>query len=258
MKLLRAMRRGSDFPRVYADPPPIPGLSRPSRAWGLWTEVAAFRQVPKIVGPVSRGILDGRRQVGDGAERVVLIPGWKSPEGAMEPLRGFLRRAGLRAEHWGFGVNEGDPEENARRLGASLADSGEPVSLVGWSLGGVVARELARHAPELVRHVVTFGTPTVGGPTYTIVDFMVTPAQRAEYERRSRDLDRTLPIQVPLTVIFTRRDGVVSWTACIDPHTPDAVHVEVGSTHVGMSLDPVVWEVVASAIGGARSSIAPS
>ena len=100
-------------------------------------------------------------------------------------------------------------------------DSGRAVSLVGWSLGGVIAREVARQHPDAVRRVITYGTPV------------------------ARRLDARTPLRVPLTVVFSRRDGIVPWPACIDRSSTCVEHVEVSSTHLGMGIDPDVWELVA-------------
>jgi hypothetical protein len=85
----------------------------------------------------------------------------------------------------------------------------------------------------------------VGGSRFTAVarasSAAVSVAARAAAER----LDAESPIRVPLTVVFTRRDGIVSWEACIDHFSPRAEHVEVSSTHVGMGVDPDVWTLVA-------------
>jgi pimeloyl-ACP methyl ester carboxylesterase len=119
---------------------------------------------------------------------------------------------------------------------------------VGWSLGGVVAREVARQRPDLVSSVVTMGTPIVGGPTYTAAArFFGKDASRAAGPAASRAA-RSARIQVPLTVIFSRADGVVDWRASIDRATQGARHVEVRSTHVGLGIDPDVWWAVARAL----------
>jgi len=179
---------------------------------------------------------------------VIDIPGWKAPEAAGAPLRGFLRALGHDARGWGLGVNTGTPERDAELLAETVtrtaAEHG-PVSLVGWSLGGVIAREVARVHPDAVRRVVTYGTPVIGGPTHTLGARSFGAAECARITALADQLDRERPIVVPLTAIFTRRDGVVAWQACIDHHSPDVEHVEVFSTHLGMGLDPDVWEVVA-------------
>jgi dienelactone hydrolase len=126
------------------------------------------------------------------------------------------------------------------------AGEGGRVRCVGWSLGGNLAREAARERPELVERVVTFGTPAVGGPKYTSVARM--------YRQRGLDLDaiearfaerERVPIRVPVTAIYSRRDGVVAWRACIDRSTPDVEHVEVRGAHLGLGFHPAVYRVVA-------------
>lgn len=185
---------------------------------------------------------------GDGAP-VVDVPGWQAPEATMAPLRGYLRWLGHDARGWGRGVNLGDPERNARALVETVRavheETGRRVALVGWSLGGVVAREVARQAPDAVRRVVTYGTPVVGGPTYTVGAASFGAAEGRRVTARIRERERTDPIRVPVTAIYTRRDAVVSWPACIDRWTPDVRHVEVTSTHLGLGIDPDVWRVVA-------------
>ncbi|HET6562979.1 MAG TPA: alpha/beta hydrolase [Marmoricola sp.] len=190
---------------------------------------------------------------GDG-HVVVDVPGWRAPELSGLPLRRYLAWLGYDARGWGFGTNTGNPVRDAQRLTravAELADSSEDrVSLVGWSLGGVIAREVARSRPDLVRRVITYGTPVVGGPNHTVVAGAYSHEVRDEASRVTGELHASRPITVPLTVMYSRRDGIVSWPACLDRLSPDVEHVEVRSTHVGMGVDPDVWGVVASRLAG--------
>ena len=87
--------------------------------------------------------------------------------------------------------------------------------------------------------------PVVGGPNYTAVAGAYTHEVREHVTRVTAELDAQRPIKMPLTVIYSRRDGIVAWRACIDRVSPDAEHVEVRSTHIGMGVDPDVWAVVA-------------
>ena len=167
----------------------------------------------------------------------------------MAPLRSWLAWLGHDARHWGLGVNRGDPEADVRRLtptiAAMAAQTDRPVSMVGWSLGGVIARELARNRPDLVARVITYGTPAIGGPVHTVAATDLSDAQRDDIATRIREQDAANPIQVPITAILTRRDHVVAWQAQVDHVSPQVRHVEVGSTHLSMGIDPDVWMTVA-------------
>ena len=184
---------------------------------------------------------------------VIDLPGWKAPEASNLPLRSFLRFLGYDTRPWGLGTNRGTPERDAQQLADQLAARPDerPVALVGWSLGGTVAREIARAVPDCVACVVTFGSPVIGGPTHTVGARTIGRDECARIDALSRRLDADRPIQVPITTIYTRRDGVVDWRACIDRTSPQVEHVEVRSTHLGLGLDPDVWWTVAHALATA-------
>lgn len=123
---------------------------------------------------------------------------------------------------------------------------GQSVRLVGWSLGGNLAREVARERPDIVDQVITLGTPAVGGPKYTAV--------AEQYRRRGYDLDtieaevanrERTPIRVPVTAIYSRSDAIVTWQACLDRISPSVEHVEVATTHLGLGLSPEVYRIIA-------------
>ena len=179
---------------------------------------------------------------------VVVLPGYGADDASTLPLRWFLRRLGHDVKGWTLGRNGGNVPALMPRVARAVRELAEqherPVHLVGQSLGGVLARETARDHPDAVAQVITLGTPVVGGPSYTRVAFAYDARQQeritATVEERSR-----LPIRVPLTVVYSRRDGIVSWEACIDHVTPQARHVEVSSSHFGMGVDPAVWKLAA-------------
>jgi alpha/beta superfamily hydrolase len=181
---------------------------------------------------------------------VVLLPGSGGADGSTAPLRAYLRSLGHDAHGWGLGRNRGDVDGSVELLRERLEewrDAGSlPVVVIGWSHGGVIARELARNFPELVGRVITFGTPVVGGAKYT--------ALAHRYRRQGVDLDEQelevarraeLPAHIPITAIYSRRDGVVAWQACVDRINPHAEHIEVNATHLGLGLHHEVWRIVA-------------
>lgn len=158
---------------------------------------------------------------------VIVLPGLGADDLSTAPLRWYLQRIGHHVEGWELGVHAGPVTETLPRFVARLErgahEADRPVALVGWSMGGVIAREAGRDLPDLVEQVITFGSP-IGGS-----------------RRRRR------PIRVPVTAIYSRNDGVVDWRSAID-HAADAVNIEVHSSHLGLGLDPDVWENIATAL----------
>jgi pimeloyl-ACP methyl ester carboxylesterase len=111
---------------------------------------------------------------------VIVVPGFRTGDRATAPLRAYLRRLGYDARGWGLGINHGHPESDRDRLAAIVQDVATehgPVGLVGWSLGGVIVREVARELPHHVDGVVLFGSPIIGGPTHTIAARASDPAE---------------------------------------------------------------------------------
>jgi pimeloyl-ACP methyl ester carboxylesterase len=213
---------------------------------------SAFRQVRGLA-EFSRLLVRAPwllREARAAGEPVLVAPGFGTGDGSTLPIRAYLRALGYRAHGWGLGRNRGNVPELIPRVTertVRLAESaGRPVRLVGWSLGGYLAREAARERPDAVHHVVTLGTPIIGGPKYTAVaDF---------YRRRGEDLDaieaevalrERIPIRVPVTAIYSRSDGIVAWQACVDRSNPHVEHVEVETTHLGLGLSLEVYRVIA-------------
>lgn len=181
---------------------------------------------------------------GDG-ETVWVFPGMGVGDWSTSSLRRYLRRQGFDARGWGLGRNPPDAAATLGRLlprlEALVVATGEPVAIVGWSLGGVLARELARLRPDLVRRVVTLGSPVVGGLRHTAIAgfYRLQGWDLDEIDRLVADANRT-PIRIPVTAIWSRRDGIVAWQACIDGVTDGAENLEAASCHWALGLDPEV------------------
>lgn len=236
---------------AYAHPPDAP-QPRPYSFKNLRSEWRVAVSVARLIASGNSLLSEAK-----GSATVYLIPGWKAPEAVMAPLRRYLAKLGYDARHWGFGTNKGDPERDCALFSdkvLSHTPPGEKAALIGWSLGGVIARETARAVPDVVSGVITYGTPVIGGPTYT-------PAARAwgaaECRRLSAEiekLDTENPIQVPIAAIFSRKDGMVSWPACIDRTSPKVCHFEVRAPHLAMGFDPDVWRIAADQLNRFNSS----
>ena len=180
-------------------------------------------------------------------ERVMLIPGWKSPETIMFPLKAYLHKLGYEPKYWGLGFNKGEVERYRDILIDELLAENTPqkITLVGWSLGGVVAREVARSLPNKVAGVITYGTPVIGGPKYTIGYKAWGKEESKRIIQLIEELDHSSPITVPISTIFTKKDSIVNWSACIDHKSPNVTHYAVKSTHFSLGIDPEVWQIVA-------------
>jgi alpha-beta hydrolase superfamily lysophospholipase len=231
-------------------PVPDDGPTAPSLAAAPWREARCLRE------PWRRW--RARRRLaalgaGDGAP-VLVLPGMHVGDWSTRALRRCLAAHGFAARGWGLGCHRADVAATLPRALARLeevaAESGRAVALVGWSLGGVIARELARLRPDLVKRVITLGTPVVGGPRYTAVAYAYRSRGLAEIERLVEAAGR-VPIRVPVTAVWSRRDGIVAWRACVDETTPGAENVEVGSSHWGLGLDPDVLALVLERLLGA-------
>lgn len=184
---------------------------------------------------------------------VVLFPGWGANGRSMRFVRSYLEDLGFAVHDWGLGRNIGDfrrylAPAMERVRGVSEAH-GAPAALVGWSLGGWVAREVARDRPGFVRRVVTLGTPAVGGPKHTFLGALVhglytdVKALEAEIARR---FER--PLTVPVTAVRSLRDGFVPGHLSRDDWSPNVRHIDVDATHLGMGSCPVVLRHVGEAL----------
>lgn len=191
---------------------------------------------------------------GDG-HPVVLFPGLAVDASAMGPMRDMCRSLGYEAHDWGRGLNtgaSGDIDEWLDALTDEVAALGkgsrQRISLVGWSLGGVFAREVAKKlGPGRVRQVITLGTPFTGNVEHTCVGMLyrlfsgANPAESLEMVQRLGT-----PPDVPTTSIYSRSDGVVAWQACLQVGTHARIeNIEVSSSHSGLAWNADVFAIVA-------------
>lgn len=210
----------------------------------LWLEQRALLEFAAM--PVTAPLLR-RVRAGDG-HPVLVLPGFTASDAATAPLRRQLRRWGYRAYGWRLGVNLGPtpdlPGKLMARLDAIYAHDERPVTLIGWSLGGIYARELARNAPGRVRSAITLAAPyrmTLADRSSlsTLMDrFVGRPAPEVAAGRPGEDERPALA--VPATSIYTRTDGIVRWHTCIDRAGPQRENIEVRGSHSGLVFNPAV------------------
>lgn len=217
-----------------------------------------------------------------GTPPVIVVPGLWASDKTMWALRRYLTKTGYDAQGWGFGRNTagagwdgeisdlsadwaiGERSRPNKGEGAvpALCDKfsaevrrrsealGRPIALVGWSLGGFLAREAARDYPQYVSQVITLGSPLIGGPKYSFVN--------GRYRRKGLDVDwiaaqtvkrHDVPLQCPVTSIYSKQDAIVHWSASIDRWTPQAKHYEVNCTHTAFAFHPPTFKIIKAELG---------
>jgi len=198
---------------------------------------------------------------------VMLIPGFLTGDQSLGLLGSWLKRSGHRTRRAGMRLNVDCSESAVTRLEQCLArfceDQGEQAFVIGQSRGGTFARVLAVRRPDLVRGIVTLGSPHVAplavhplvwlqGAALVTLGSLGVPGIASRScvtgsccTRFTNDLAAEFPSKVRFVAVYSRTDGVVDWRACLDP---DARHVEVDSTHCGMSVHPEVFDIIGRAL----------
>ena len=235
-----------------------PGARPPSLLLGALEQQRALSE---LVGfgaslPVLR-----RMPRGDG-HPVLVLPGFMADDWSTAALRSVLQSRGYEVHRWGLGRNLGPRaatvEGLVRRLDRVHHDSGHTVSLVGWSLGGIYARALARWRPRAVRQVITLGSP-----------FRMRPGDRSNasglFDRLNPrphlphpiDLEHQPPLAVPCTSIYTRTDGITRWHLCLEAKHPLTENIEVRGSHCGLGHNPAVILAIGDRLAQPEGSFRP-
>jgi triacylglycerol lipase len=254
-----------------------PGYAGPSGLRAIAREASAVAEAARLV----------RRSAGDRLHRrdtpyaspkavrssdpVVLVPGFMAGDSSLMLMSRHLRRIGHRTYRSTMHANVGCTQEAGlsleRRIEAIVIRRECKVTIVGHSLGGLLARGVAARRPDLVDGIVTMGSPLMApGAVHPVLAFdlaVVIALRRAglgsmmgndctsgdcaklSWEEARADLDK----EIAFTSIFSRRDGVVDWRSCLDPA---AKTIEVGTSHLGMAFDPAVLDIVATTLAKNR------
>ncbi|MGI9598294.1 MAG: esterase/lipase family protein [Acidimicrobiales bacterium] len=189
---------------------------------------------------------------GDGSP-VLVLPGFTANDRSTVQLRSMLRSLGYRAYGWKLWANLGPTRPILEGLEARLAaiehrEHGRPISIVGWSLGGIFGREMARNNPARIRQVVTLGSPirmvpgdrSAASGVWESLEGLHDLEAVAAMSNRDRP-----PLPVPTTSVYTRSDGIVHWRTCLESRGPTAENVEVFGSHCGLGFNLSVVVVVA-------------
>lgn len=196
---------------------------------------------------------------------LLMIPGFLAGDASMAMMKRYLAWMGYQPQTWGLGRNFGHPEHLFDHLPERLIEiaetAGEPVSLIGQSLGGVFARELAREFPDHVRQVITLGSPfgvsDNAGTLRTLAKLFRTTSGKTTQEMMSLMRDRSLheSPNVPVTAIYSKGDGVVNWEACLEEKEDCLTqNIEVPGSHCGMAFNSTIYYIIANRLSQAVKS----
>ncbi len=188
------------------------------------------------------------RVIGRGDQHPVLVlPGFLAGDSSTAPLRSVLQSQGYWVHGWRLGRNLGPTAHVVdgliERLRMLHERHDQPVTVIGWSLGGIYARRLARRYPDVVRQVITLGSPFRINPSDRSAVSGLYDRLRPTHIEEIHDLlpgNEAGPLQVPTTAIYTRTDGVVRWWQCIESIGPERENIEVRGSHSGLGFNPAV------------------
>jgi pimeloyl-ACP methyl ester carboxylesterase len=234
---------------VAAIDEPAPAAQSRLRPPSLFMMLAEARSLLEFNSSLLLSPLLMRAPKGDG-HPVLALPGFLASDLSMAPMRRYLRELGYDAHAWKMGRNFGGVSSKRGALRDLLTEihetSGRKVSIVGWSLGGVYARDLALQLPHMVRSVITLGSPFANDVRATnatkLYEALSGEAVDADPELRAA-IAGDLP--VPATSIYSRTDGIVNWRTCLLRPSDTAENIEVHlASHVGLGVNPgALWAV---------------
>lgn len=241
---VRAMSSG---PVERLTPPSLPLLALEGRAgleFGLLlASLPLLRRVPH----------------GDG-HPVLVFPGFTAGDVSTLALRQFLHGLGYRVHGWRLGPNRGPSSEILSGMQARFEELTErhqqKLSLIGWSLGGIYAREIARAFPRHVRQVITLASP-FKDPMANNVSFLASAAAAGLDAEPALLEQLRRPLRVPTTAIYTRTDGIVNWRSCVEKEGPLSENVEVWSSHCGLGHHPTTFRVIADRLAQEEGAWTP-
>ncbi len=191
----------------------------------------------------------------------MLLPGLVNSDRSNAIMRRYLASLGYRCMGWGLGRNlgsraiGGNGERLIARIEEVFAETGQPVTLIGVSLGGIVARFAAHRVPHAVREVITVASPYAGDPRATNVwraFEWLTGDRIDDTEIAGRRAEIAAPLPVPATAIWSRSDGLVNGYICHAPNEPGCRAVEIAGSHMGVQWRPQVLRAVADILGESR------
>jgi len=232
----------------FSAPPPLAADTASAKPPSPLLLLLEGRALWELGASIAASPFMGHAPKGDG-HPVLVFPGLSANDVSTIPMRNFLRDRGYEAYPWNYGFNFGPRSgvlrgcvEHVRELHEK---HGCKVSLVGWSLGGLYAREVAKLVPDLVRCVVTLGTPFTGNPKANYAWRVYEWISDGKVDAPEVQAQLRVPPPVPTTSIYSKSDGIVAWQCCINPLGSLTENIEIHASHFGMGLNPAALYAVA-------------
>jgi pimeloyl-ACP methyl ester carboxylesterase len=225
---------------------PPSASSKPS----LWLLALESRVVAELGIGLAAYTFSKKHQAIQEPRAVLVIPGLGMGDFSTLLFRQRLQKAGYHAKGWEQGINIGT-NANVRdglvkQVKSLAASTGSPISIIGWSLGGIFARELARKMPESVHSIITLGSPFTGSPygnRLFSLSQQITKSTFSEKDMRAFN-KRIEPPSVLTFAIHSKTDGIVNWQCSLEKQTDHTENREVASSHFGMMVNPFVFSEV--------------
>jgi len=226
----------------------------------LWT-LTEGRSLFELNSFYALRLLMKRLPKGDG-HPVIALPGFVASDRSTQPMRRLLTDLGYSTYGWGLGRNlkfDDQREGEMRQLLKTVHErEGKKVTLIGWSLGGVFARELAKHNPDAVRSVISLGSPISGDMDQTsarrLYEYM-NGAPDQKMKDRLSTLSEAPP--VPTTSVYSKTDGIVAWRGSIQKPGGQTENIRVPASHTGLGVNPLVMYILADRLAQAQGEWAP-
>jgi pimeloyl-ACP methyl ester carboxylesterase len=226
--------------------PPVPAPAWPL----LWLEI------PRTFFELSASLVwapEPTRSTSIPSPGAIVLPGLGAGDPSTAMLRFVLGSCGVRAEGWGLGRNTGELallEATSRSVRVKFARERRKLTLIGHSLGGIIAREVARAIPQMIARVITLGAPfgyrrSMGDQTSAGWVLEATDILGGHWPGQDRLESQRPPMPVPTTNIYSRTDGLVRWELCVDQASATAENIEVHGSHCGLILNPAVARIIA-------------
>ena len=225
----------------------LTSIEKPSLFW-LLTE--ASRAIVEFSTFYPYKLLKGNEASGDG-HSVIVLPGFMATDRSTKPLRRFLDDLGYNTHGWALGRNFGSEsylDSLIEKIEKLYRESENQVSIIGWSLGGVYARQIAKERPDLIRQIITLGSPFRGIDMPNHASWLYRFLTNG---KSAKDIDPLVlqdlpnPAPVPTTAIYTKEDGVVPWQTCME-RQESTIHqnVQVRGSHFGLGVNPSVLAII--------------